>query len=336
MGTTLLLAALLLGAAPPRLLEARGPYLGQPLPGERPALFAPGVVNVGLACRDVALSPDGTELYFTVFLPHFSQTAICWTRQIRGRWTAPEVVPFAQDPRWRTLEPFVSPDGQRLFFSSDRPADPGAQAPGPFGLWVATRDGAGWSAPRRLPGEINEGGEAFFASMTRSGTLYFLQEDERGRRILRARPRGDGFAKAEPLPPPLNLDPGVANPFVDPDERMLLFPVSRRKDSLGGSDYYASFQREDAGWTAPVHLEAPVSSEDAEESSITLSPDGRVVFFGSARLPPGGLLGPGPMTFTQLEAQRTRPGNGHSAIWWVDSGFLARARQRALAEGSNP
>jgi len=327
---------LLLQGAEGPLLDLRGPYLGQRLPGAVPELFAPGIINVGLACRDVAVSADGQELYFTVFLPHFSQTAICWTRQVGGRWSAPEVAPFATDPRWRTLEPSLSPDGKRLFFTSDRPADPAAEKPGSFAIWVATREGGAWGAPRRLSARINGGGDAFFPGLTRSGYLYFLREDGNARIFMRARAQGEDFAEPEPLPAPISLDKVIANPFVDADERMLLYPISRRKDSLGGADYYASFRRGDDTWTAPVHLDAPISSEDPEESAISLSPDGKVVFFGSARLPAKGLISQGPMTFSQLKEQRTQPGNGHSAIWWVDAGFLQEARRKALGEAGQP
>ena len=48
--------------------ELRGPYLGQEPPGLEPRLFAPGVVSTGLATRDLAMTPDGDELYFRSLL----------------------------------------------------------------------------------------------------------------------------------------------------------------------------------------------------------------------------------------------------------------------------
>ena len=41
-----------------------GAYIGQELPGEYPLLFAPGVISTGMYERDVAMSPDGKEMYF--------------------------------------------------------------------------------------------------------------------------------------------------------------------------------------------------------------------------------------------------------------------------------
>ena len=48
--------------------ELRGPYLGQEPPGLEPEIFAPGIVSTGLATRDIAITPDGGELYFSVTL----------------------------------------------------------------------------------------------------------------------------------------------------------------------------------------------------------------------------------------------------------------------------
>ena len=306
--------------------DLRGPYLGQTLPGAQPVLFAPGIINTGLPTRDIAMLPDGSEIYFTVMQPGFHRSAICWTRIERGRWTAPQVAPFASDGRWRTLEPCVAPDGKRLFFVSDRPAEGGA--PVPFGIWMAERRGAGWGEPVRLPACVNDGGEAFFPSITRDGMLYFLRENGPERTILRSRMEGATFRTAEKLPAPLNLAPVQANPFVDPAGRFLIVPMWGRKDSIGGADYYISFSRPDGGWTEPTNLGAPVSSADGQEYSASLSPDGRYLFFMSARPADGRRTGI--LDYAALQSLRTRPGNGHPAIWWVDAGFIEDLRARAL------
>jgi len=60
----------------------------------------------------------------------------------------------------------------------------------------------------------------------------------------------------------------------------------RRSDSLGGADYYAYFRRQDGSWTEPIHLGPTVNSPANDEYSINLSPDGKVVFFGSDKVLP--------------------------------------------------
>lgn len=308
--------------------ELRGPYLGQRLPAAVPQLFAPGIVNTGLPTRDIAMAADGSEIYFTTMLPGFHQAAICRVRMDQGRWSAPEVAPFATDGRWRTLEPCLSPDGQRFFFVSDRPADPRESTPGAFGIWMMERKGTGWSAPSRLPACVNGEGESFFPSVTRDGTLYFLREKGRERTILRARRVEGVYRQSEKLPPPLNQAPIQANPFVDPGERFLIIPMAGRPDSLGGADYYISFREDDGGWTEPNNLGAPISSADGQEYSASLSPDGRFLFFMSGRLAEG--VKAKTLDFHGLQALRVQPGNGNPAIWWVDAGFIEGLRAKAL------
>lgn len=320
------LRALSLACLP--LLAQAPPYLGQPLPGPDPVPFAPGLVNTGLATRDIALAPDGSELYFGVFLPGFRKAVLVETHQDGGRWTAPEVAPFSRDGRWKHLEPCISPDGQRFFFVSDRPEEPKAVQPGPFGIWMMVRGPQGWGAPARLPAAVNGPANSFYPTVTRAGELYFLREEGEGGWLMRSAWRDGAWQPAEKLPPPFNASPKQANPRVDPDGNYVLVPMLGRPDSLGGADYYGYFRRADGTWAGPAHLGPQVNSAAGDEFSISVSPDGKVVFFGSNRALPR--LEGKPLAWADLLAERTLPGNGQTTLWWVDAGFLAEARARAL------
>jgi hypothetical protein len=312
------------------LLQAQAPpYLGQPLPGREAVLFAPGILNSGLATRDITMLPDGSEIYVGLFMPGFRKAVIIETHQVGSVWTAPEVAPFSQDPRWRCMEPCISPDGRRFFFVSDRPVDAKAAKPGPFGIWVMERVGRGWSEAHRLPPEINGTSNAFYPSITREGLLHFLREEGQGGWLMRSAWKDGAWTAAEKLPPPFNADPRQANPRVDPEGRFILVPMMERPDSLGGADYYGYFRRDDGTWTEPVHLGPAVNSAAGDEFSINLSPDGKVVFFGSDRALPR--LEGKPLRWADLLAERTQAGNGQTALWWVDAGFLEVVRAKALA-----
>jgi hypothetical protein len=303
---------------------AQAPYLGQALPGKEPVPFAPGIVNAGLGTRDITFAPDGRAIYFGFFLPGFRKAVIAEVHQEGGRWTAPEVAPFSRDGRWKNLEPCISPDGRHFFFVSDRPEDPKGEKPGPFAIWVMARRERGWSEPVRLPEVVNGGGNVFYPTITRDGTLYFLKEEGQGGWIMRAATKDGVWQSAEKLPAPFNADPKQANPRIDPEGRFLLLPIFGRPDSLGGADYYGYFRREDGSWAGPVHLGPAVNSAAGDEFSINLSPDGGIVFFGSNRTLPR--LEGRPLTYADLLAERTLPGNGQTTLWWMDSGFLEIGR----------
>jgi len=208
------------------------PYLGQTLPGPEATPFAPGNLNSGLSTRDITLLPDGTEIYVGVFLPGFRKAMIIETHQEAGRWTAPEVATFSRDPRWRCLEPCISPDGRQFFFVSDRPGDPNSEKPGPFGIWVMDRSGRGWSEARRLPEAVNGLSNTYYPSITRIGVLHFLREEGQGGWLMQSSLRSGTWSAAEKLPPPFNKDSHQANPRVDPGGRFILVPLLGRADSL--------------------------------------------------------------------------------------------------------
>ena len=98
-----------------------GPFMGQTLPDSIPELFAPGVVSTGMFTRDMAISPDGKEIYFCVAIGNYTYSTILFTKEVDGRWLPPEIVPFSGGPGVLDFEPAFSADGSRLFFLSNRP-----------------------------------------------------------------------------------------------------------------------------------------------------------------------------------------------------------------------
>jgi Tol biopolymer transport system component len=338
----LFLAACLLAAVFPAFpaggQQAAAPYLGQAPPGEVPELFAPGIVNTGMATRDMTISPDGRLLCFRVNDAAFRHSAIVCSRLTASGWSRPDVPSFADDPRWKTLEPHIAPDGRRLFFTSDRPASADASKPAPMGIWVVGIEPNGWSAPRRLPDSINGPDGSFFPTLTRDGTLYFARDGQDGQgEVWRARPGADGaLAPPEKLPAVVQAGSARYNPFVAPDGRLMILAIAGLKDSLGGLDYYALSADETGQWSEPVNLGAPIN-DDGHNISASLSPDGRYLFFSSTRPSRNPFPGGARLTYDALQRLALAPGaSGAQAIYWVRWGHILNQRisQRPDPAGS--
>ena len=122
-----------------------GPYLGQDPPGGSPQLFAPGVVSTGMFTRDIAINREGTEIYFCVAVGNYAVTTILSTRLRDGMWSSPEVMPHMDRPGSMNLEPCLSPDGQSLFFFSDRPDSAAGETVGEEDIWVMRRAGGAYA-----------------------------------------------------------------------------------------------------------------------------------------------------------------------------------------------
>lgn len=307
--------------------DLSGPYLGQPLPDSMPALFAPGIVSTGMFTRDMAITPDGKELYFCVAIGNYTFSTILFTREVDGKWLAPEIVPFSGGPGIMDFEPALSPDGSRLYFLSTRPD--GEEPPGDQDIWFVERTGDGWGAPRNLGEPVNSDGGEFFPSLTRDGTLYFTRNEKGSslNQIFRSRWDGDSFLEPELLPGQVNCGSNRFNAFVSPDESYVIVPAVGMEDAFDGVDYYITFRSSDDRWSSPVNLGEQVNADNARSWSPYVSPDGKVFFFMASRTPE---IEQGDWNYEHLKTLYNSPGNGNADIYWMDAGFLGKLKEQAL------
>jgi Tol biopolymer transport system component len=193
-----------------------------------------------------------------------------------------------------SFEPPVTPDGRRLYFSSDAPLDPGA-APGPsmLNLWYVEREGDGWSRPRD-PGAPFNPMRSMYASAARSRTIYTtdISAGMGSEGIGVARLEGGAYREIVRLGAPVNVGTGNLYPFVSPDERYLLF-TRRQGGPASPTSLYVSVRNTDGSWGEPraVDLGMPAGA-------ASVSPDGRYLFFS------GGERGRGNIYWVSAEVLR--------------------------------
>jgi len=69
-----------------------------------------------------------------------------------GRWTEPEMVPFCKGDSFMYTNPFIVPDGKKMFFTSTRS---GAVSEDKENIWYVERTSSGWSNPKPISPEAN-------------------------------------------------------------------------------------------------------------------------------------------------------------------------------------
>ena len=314
-----------------RFSTLAGPYLGQKPPGAAPELFAPGFVCTGMTERDVAIAPDGREIYFGVMSGQVNTIMV--THLEDGHWTEPVVAPFAADLRYFHFEPCLSADGKRVLFLSTRPTAGEETKPGwaNQNLFAADRGEDGtWGEPYDLGSPINTTGSEFFPSLTRDGTLYFTCGAPRsGRvRIVRSRLVGGRYQAPDTLPAAVNGQGVPYNAFIAPDESYLIACVDGRNDGAepGRPQYFVFFRDPADHWSEGVCLGKDVSPVGGNSGSSYVSPDGKYLFFGSSRSRESSPPPQAPLTLRGLRDASGRAGNGNSDIYWMDASFIERLR----------
>lgn len=269
-------------------LAAQAQTAGLPSIGV-PTLFAPGIVSTPDSGEAFGtFTPDGREFYFTKH-HEFARHHIMVTRLVKGEWTKPELVPISGV--YNDREPRLSPDGRRLYFSSNRPLTARDTARRrDLDLWFSDRQSNGqWGAPRHIQG-VNGDANDFSPVVTSNGTLYFISS-RAGAIGGQARPHNVWRAR------PVDLTNGVwstpenaggavnagfeTNVFVTPDESLMLVSRDDAPDGLGGDDLYLS-RRVNGSWQPMRHLPEPINSAKYEYGPA-ISPDGHWLIFTSQR-----------------------------------------------------
>jgi len=311
------------------LPDLSGPYLGQSHPDSIPVVFAPGIVSTGMFTRDMAITPDGKEIYFCVAIGNYTYSTILYTREVDGRWMEPEIVPFSGGPGVVDFEPALSADGSKLFFLSNRPD--GDEPVGDQDIWYVERTGDGWGVPHNLGEPVNTDGGEFFPSLTRDGTLYFTRNAKGSglNQIFRSRWDNGAFQKPELLPEHVNCGTNRFNAFVSPDESYMIVPAMGMEDTYDGVDYYIVLRDKNDNWSAPMNMGKHVNFDNARGWSPYVSPDGKYFFFMATRT---NEIEQSDWNYKNLKALYDSPGNGNADIYWVDAEFIRILKEKSLVE----
>ena len=300
VGSVLSLAAALQVPAP-------SPYMGQPVPGVGPAMFAPGIVSTDAIELNGVFTPDMREFFFA--RGRGGEPTIFHSRLTDNGWSAPrELLLYPGQARALAVDMAVSPDGSELFFLGNfRPS--GATGAVNTDIWRSRRVNGSWTTAEIVPAPVSTDAGEVYPTVVGDGSLYFISNRTGGvgsSSVYRAhRLAGGNFAAPVLVPPPINSEFGVGDPFVPPDEKYMIF-VSRRPPNLGGGDLFISFRRSDGGWGEPVHLGDTVNTDKTDFCPF-VTPDGKYFFFSRRHTVDG----------------KVTAGD----VYWMDAKFLEQFRK---------
>jgi len=251
-----------------------GAYLGQKPPVNEPVLFAPGIVSHGRNHSSVAISPDGKELYWSGV-----KRKIWFTKLENGKWTEPEVVPFCKMDPYEYDNPFITPDGNKLFLTSFRP---GAVSQNKETIWYVQRSQSGWSDPKPVSPEVNETPLHWSISVSDSGTLYFQFQDASGKSsggigdIYYSELANGEYTKPVSIGSAINTPATETCPHIAPDESYIVF-TRFDETNVKNTGIFISYKDKSGNWLPAVMAEG--GTKEKGGLSPRISPDGKYLFY---------------------------------------------------------
>ncbi len=304
------------------------PESGTPAASAGPELYGAGLFSTGGWDFFLAFAPDRPEVLFCRANADFSAYRILETRPAAsGGWEPPITPPFAA--QWSNADPHIAPDGQILFFVSNRPG-PGATGPAAtYDIWVSTRNvGGAWGEARPIGAPVSRPGvDEWSPSVTRDGSLYFGTErpgGAGGSDLWVVRRVGGVYQEPENLGDSINTAADEVEPWIAPDESYLIFSAKGRPDSAGRYDLYVS-RKVGGAWQKARLLGLGISTPYADFNP-SVSPDGEWLYFSSTR-PFSGPMGERFDT-PRAEGTVTGIGNGQGDIYRI------RLQRLGLGPGS--
>ncbi len=223
--------------------------------------------------------------------------------------------------QYRDADPFITHDGKRFYFISDRPKDAASSEERSLDIWFMEKAGNGWGPPQNVGAPINSPGQEWYPTIAQDGTMYFGSDRAGGKGrtdIYRSRLVDGKYTEPENLGDAINTQFEEYEPYISPDQKYLIF-MAQRPDGRGGSDLYISYQRNGA-WTKAANLGDKINSSGSEYSP-SVTPDGKYFFWSSTRSLPS-TSQTKRLTYADLLNKLRSPGNGLGDIYQIDISAL--------------
>lgn len=222
-------------------------------------------LNIFHNIRDYCNSIDDDEAYFTIQSPNQDLSQIVFVKN--KKWNNPILLPFCDG--YSYLEPFLSYDGTRLYFSSNRPKNEGDTLKSDFDIWYVERKNknSNWSTPKNLGLQVNSENDEFYPTLADNGNLYFTKDSNTGLGkddIYYCIWNGVEYSKPILLNDKINSDGYEFNAFIDRNENFIIYTKYNSNDGYGSGDLYISKRNENGEWLPAENMGNTINTKYME------------------------------------------------------------------------
>jgi len=206
----------------------------------------PGKVNTKYHDGPFCFSPDGKTMYFTRDNYHkreyktdslgISRLKLFSAQLVNGEWVHVKELPFNSD-NYSVGHPAMSPDGKKLYFSSDMPGGMGQSD-----LYVVdVKPDGEFGEPVNLGPNINNEGRENFPFISKKGDLYFSSNGHLGLGgldVFVCKNVDGKFSRPRNLGVPLNSGKDDFAIYIDDDTKGGFISSNRNAARIGDDNIY--------------------------------------------------------------------------------------------------
>ncbi len=242
-------------------------------------ILLPEIVSSYLPEFSTSMNTDGTEIFFNRTNADRSSMQILVTTKSGEHWSYPVALPFSEG-KYIDVDPFLTHDNKRLYFSSNRPVHDSLEAAA-FNTWYIDRTNTSWTDPVLMPPPLNSDSTEIFISVAKNGNAYFISERDSGRYIMKSEYSDGSYESPKPVILKYQGQPIYAgNPCIASDESFLIVAV--RVEPAIPPDLFVSWNK-DGNWSELQNLGELVNTAEYAEFAPGLSKDDQTLFFTSER-----------------------------------------------------
>ena len=264
--------------------------------------------------RDLTISAKQDEVYFSIQNTSEDRAVIAVMKKKNNIWQKPEITSFSG--KFRNIEPFLSSDGLRLYFASNRPLENEDITPKDYDIWYVQRKNinSDWSEPINIGAPVNSKNDEFYPCVTLSGNLYFTSDAVKSHGkddILISKWDGKQYLEPENLGLKVNSAGYEFNAFVSPNETFIIYTCYGKEDGFGSGDLYISYKDKNGNWDYPKNLGIDVNSKQMDYCPF-YDTSTQILYFTSKRVEPSQKEF---KSLTEFETEITKYENGFSRIY---------------------
>jgi transglutaminase-like putative cysteine protease len=242
--------------------------------------------NINSTGKDehVTFTKDGKTMYFASIRGGKDNYDVYSSQYRNGQWTKAVCLPPPINTDRDEFDPFVTLDGKRLFFASNR------DNPGPYWdceIYITEWDGEIWTEPRIYDSTfVTAGKPDWGAAFPGDLTTFFFSSGRppakpQGVQMFQSKWQGDRWSRPEPMPDPVNTGGWEATPYITPDGQTLYLNSGRGRSDKKDVDIW-KFERIDGKWTNAELIDGLFRS-NKHDYDPCISLDGMKFYFTSNR-----------------------------------------------------